>query len=105
MATEAMRTILVIEDDAILREVLYEVLSAARYRMLEAADAEHGLSLAAAVRPVLILSDCVLPDRPGADVLDVLLTQVAHLADGLPWTPPSSVLAEPVRSDAAGRVG
>jgi len=105
MAMEAMRTILLIEDDAILRELLDEVLSAAGYRVVQAANAEHGLSLAAVERPVLILSDCVLPDRPGADVLDILLAQVAHLADGLPRTPPSPTLAEPARPSAAGRVG
>jgi len=146
MAMEATRTVLVIEDDAILRELLDEVLSDAGYRVVQAADADHALSLAAAERPVLILLDFVLPDRPGADVLvglkqgddtghipiialsglpesrgdgplppdawiskpfdlDVLLAQVGRLAGGLPWTPPSPALAEPARSNAAGRVG
>jgi two-component system, cell cycle response regulator DivK len=105
MAMEATRTILVIEDDAILRKLLDEVLSTAGYRVVQAADARYGLSLAAAERPALILSDCVLPDGPGADVLDLLLAQVAHLADGLPWTPPAPALAEPARSNAAGRMG
>jgi two-component system, chemotaxis family, chemotaxis protein CheY len=75
MAMEATRTVLVIEDDGLIQDLLHEVLADAGCRVLHATDGEHGLGLAASDRPALILLDLGLPGTSGADIL-------AKLTDG-----------------------
>jgi len=64
------RTILLVEDEAFVREVAYEVLSRAGYRVLTAGNATEALQAfrehAGAVQ--LLLTDVVLPDRNGCDL-------------------------------------
>jgi two-component system cell cycle sensor histidine kinase/response regulator CckA len=64
------RTILLVEDEAFVREVAYEVLSCAGYRVLKAANATEAVQVfreqAGAVQ--LLLTDVVLPDRNGCDL-------------------------------------
>ncbi|GAC1517108.1 MAG: two-component system response regulator KdpE [Gemmatimonadaceae bacterium] len=61
-------TILVIEDEAPLRQVLRTALEEVVDRIVEAETAARGLELAAAERPALVVLDLGLPDRPGAEV-------------------------------------
>ncbi len=67
--TPAKRLILVVEDEAPIRRFLKAALEAAGYRLLEAADAGEGLSLAASHNPDLVLLDLGLPDRDGLEVI------------------------------------
>ena len=69
MAMEATPTVLVIEDDGLIQDLLHEVLADAGYRVLRATDGEHGLGLAASDRPAVILLDLGLPDTSGPDIL------------------------------------
>jgi DNA-binding response OmpR family regulator len=57
--------ILVIEDEAPMRMALHDILAAARYRVLTAADGERGLDQAIQEQPDLILLDVMLPKLDG----------------------------------------
>lgn len=63
-----MARILLVEDDATVREVAASYLSAAGHEPVEAADGETGLALAAAQRPDLVVLDLMLPGIDGLEV-------------------------------------
>lgn len=60
--------ILLVEDDAPLREAFRLLLEDFGYEVREAGTAAEALRSAAAERPALVLLDLGLPDRPGLDV-------------------------------------
>jgi two-component system phosphate regulon response regulator PhoB len=64
--------VLVIEDEADLREVLHYNLTQAGHRTFAAANGEDGIRLAHEVRPEVVLLDLMLPDIPGTNVAKVL---------------------------------
>jgi len=55
------KRILVIEDTEDNRQILRDLLSSAGYEIIEAADGESGVAMAAQHRPDLILMDIQLP--------------------------------------------
>lgn len=67
--TQAMHQILVIEDDAGLRNVLRVLLEAEQYRVIEAATAARGEVEARTHRADLLLVDLGLPDDDGLKVI------------------------------------
>ncbi len=66
------RRVLVVDDEAAIRRLLKVALEGAGYAVLEAADGETGLRLAATEAPELLVLDLGLPDRPGLRVLESL---------------------------------
>lgn len=60
--------ILVVEDDADIRELLRFNLEREGFRVLEAADGLHGLELARDMLPDLIILDVMLPGTDGFEV-------------------------------------
>ncbi len=66
----AGETILLIEDDATLRELLAAQLHSAGYRTREAADGTIGLRLAAEVASDLIVLDVMMPGMSGWEVCE-----------------------------------
>jgi CheY-like chemotaxis protein len=62
-------TVLVVEDNALNRKLVRDVLGHAGYRVLEAGDAERGIELARAEAPDLILMDVQLPGIDGVEAL------------------------------------
>jgi two-component system, OmpR family, phosphate regulon response regulator PhoB len=60
-----MARVLVIEDEADLREVLQYNLTQAGHRAFTAATGDAGLKLAQEVKPDIVLLDLMLPDLPG----------------------------------------
>ena len=64
------KTILLVEDEAFVREVAREVLSRAGYRVLTAANATEATQLfrEQSGEIQLLLTDVVLPDRNGCDL-------------------------------------
>ena len=68
----AGETILIIDDDATLRELLADQLHAAGYRTQGAADGTIGLKLAAEAAPDLIVLDVMMPGMSGWDVCERL---------------------------------
>jgi two-component system KDP operon response regulator KdpE len=68
----AGETILLIDDDATLRELLADQLHTAGYRTLEAADGSIGLRLGAEATPDLIVLDVMMPGMSGWEVCERL---------------------------------
>jgi len=64
-----MKTILVIEDDRYLRDVLVEKLKKEGYEVSEAIDGESGLTMTAEKKPDLVVLDIILPLMNGFDYL------------------------------------
>ena len=65
-------SILVIDDDAVARNLLTRILSKEGYRVIEAASGEAGLRLAAEHQPNAITLDVVMPGMDGWAVLSAL---------------------------------
>ncbi len=65
-------TVLVIEDDPIFAQILFDLAHEHHYKCVVAQDAEEGLSLALSLIPDAILLDIKLPDHSGLMVLDQL---------------------------------
>ena len=89
-------TLLIIDDEARLRQLLAQVLELEGYTVLQAPDAHRGLELLQqhAADILLVLSDVKLPDANGVDLLPrfkaaapdaevVLLTAYGTIPDGV----------------------
>ncbi|MCL4807736.1 MAG: response regulator, partial [Thermoanaerobaculia bacterium] len=67
-------TVLVVEDQAVLRGIVVRALSEQGYRVLEAADTDEGLRLAALESPRidLVVTDVVMPGAGGLALIKAL---------------------------------
>lgn len=72
MVTTATATILLVEDDSLLRHAFRLLLEDAGYRIHEAGTAHEAIEKARESIPDLILLDLGLPDAPGLDVVRTL---------------------------------
>ena len=70
----ADQTILVIEDNEMNMKLMRAILKTGNYRMLEAMDAETGLSLVREHHPDLILMDIQLPGMDGLSATKIIKT-------------------------------
>lgn len=75
------KTILIIEDDKFLRELITQKLIKEGYDTLEAIDGEEGVKKIKDKKPDLILLDLILPGIDGFEVLsrmkeDAVLSQI-----------------------------
>ena len=90
------RTVLVIDDDPAVRDLMMRFLGRMGYRCLVAATGAEGLRLARKVRPDIITLDVVMPGMDGWDVLSrlkadpdisqipvIMITIVDHEAMGI----------------------
>ena len=68
----ASETILIIDDDATLRELLADQLHTAGYRTREAAEGTIGLRLTAEIAPDLVVLDVMMPGMSGWEVCERL---------------------------------
>ena len=66
------RTILVVEDDATLRETLVDALEVDGFRVVSAADGQLALTCFRAEKPDLILLDLMLPELSGIEVCRII---------------------------------
>jgi len=69
---DAIKKVLIVEDDTDLRNVLTDRLSSYNYKVLEADDGEKGVEQAQAEKPDLILLDLLLPKMDGFKVLETI---------------------------------
>jgi len=67
-----MLTVLIIEDDHAIREMLHHFLASKNYAIKEAEDGEQALELLGEMNPDLILLDWMLPDLSGPDILQII---------------------------------
>ncbi len=65
-------TVLVIDDEEVMREILESLLTSEGYRVKLAATGEDGIALASREPIDLAIVDVMLPDQSGIDVLDEL---------------------------------
>jgi DNA-binding response OmpR family regulator len=79
-----MKTVLVVDDDADIRELITWKLNQAGYSVLTASDGEEGLAaasmttgLSSAVPPDLVLLDWMMPKMSGIEVCQALRSNVA----------------------------
>ncbi len=70
VAMPAPGTILVVEDDRMVRHALVEWLGIAGHQVSEAEDAETALAALARTMPDLVLSDIRMPGMSGLELLD-----------------------------------
>lgn len=64
--------ILLIDDDAALRETLAEFLKKEGFDVVSASDGEKAIDIAKEESPSLVLLDIILPRKSGYEVLEVL---------------------------------
>lgn len=64
--------ILVVEDDAIVRELIEFKLAGAGHQILLEADGEAGLATAKAARPDLVILDWMMPKLTGLEVCEAM---------------------------------
>lgn len=67
-----MSKVMVVEDDASLREIYSIRIAAEGYTVVSAGDGEEALAVAVREKPDLILSDVMMPKISGFDMLDIL---------------------------------
>jgi CRP/FNR family transcriptional regulator, polysaccharide utilization system transcription regulator len=67
-----MKTILIIEDNADVRENTAEILELANYRVLQAENGKEGVEIAQKMKPDLIICDIMMPVLDGYGVIHLL---------------------------------
>ena len=67
-----MKTLLLIEDDRIMRENTAEILRLAEFEVVTAENGKIGTQLAKKVRPDIIICDIMMPELDGYGVLHIL---------------------------------
>ncbi|RKG95868.1 response regulator [Corallococcus sp. CA053C] len=98
-------TLLLVDDDSFVRRILKDVIAETgiALRLLEAADGEEGLALAAKEQPAVMFLDLFMPKKSGLEVLGAM----KRVSPGTRVLVISSMDAEPVveQAIAAGAVG
>lgn len=98
-------TLLLVDDDSFVRRILKDVIAETgiALRLLEAADGEEGLALAAKEQPAVMFLDLFMPKKSGLEVLGA----IKDVSPGTRVLVISSMDAEPVveQAIAAGAVG
>jgi PAS domain S-box-containing protein len=72
------KTVLVIDDEAPVREMLREFLADGGYRVLEASNGDQGIHLARTGLVDLVITDLVMPEKEGIET-------IMQLRRELPW--------------------
>jgi two-component system cell cycle response regulator DivK len=71
------KTILYVEDNAMNRQIVRDLLKRTNYQLIEAHDGEAGVAAALEKRPDLILMDIQLPKISGLDAMRRLRAEAA----------------------------
>lgn len=67
-----MRKILIVEDEPDIRESLADLLTMKGFEVVTASNGKEGLYLASTSKPDLILSDIMMPEMNGFDLLELI---------------------------------
>ena len=73
-----MATILIIDDEAIIRALLRSALEEAGYEVTEAANGRQGLEMYRAKQTDLVITDILMPELNGLDMLLELTREFLH---------------------------
>lgn len=106
-------TILLIEDEDVLRPLIADTLRFFGYTVLEARDGEEALRIARSEDIALVLADVILPGEQGDDVVGQLLASQPHVhvlfTSGIereqvrPDVPAENFIAKPYTPDELAR--
>lgn len=66
------RTVMVVDDDAVMLEMLMKILGADNYELLPAASAEQALMMLETNTPDLLVTDLMMPGLSGAELADLM---------------------------------
>ncbi len=75
-----MATILVVDDEEAIRDILSRILAPAGHRMIEAVDAETALAALEREKPEVAFVDLVMPGKGGLSLIMESLCKVPGLA-------------------------
>lgn len=64
-----MAEILIIDDEAQMRRLLVRILNGASHTVHEATNGQKGIELFGRVRPALVITDIVMPDMEGIELI------------------------------------
>lgn len=64
-----MATIVVIDDDPALRAIMRKVLERSGHSVLEAENGVKGIDLVEKVRPDMVITDLVMPEKEGIETI------------------------------------
>ena len=64
-----MTEILVVDDDPVAREIMTAALEAAGYDVREATNGADGIALARKCRPAVVVTDLMMPQKEGVEVI------------------------------------
>jgi CheY-like chemotaxis protein len=67
-----MFTILIIEDDADLRNLLIRLLKREKYHILEAGNGRKAIEILGHSKPDLVITDIIMPDEDGIGTINTL---------------------------------
>lgn len=67
-----METILIVEDEAEIRESIQDILELKNYRVISAPNGKEGYIAALKHKPALIISDIMMPETDGYEMLSLL---------------------------------
>lgn len=65
-------SVLIVEDDKFLRELIAEKLEKEQYQVLTAVDGKEGLERMRAEKPSIVLLDLVIPETDGFEFLRII---------------------------------
>jgi DNA-binding NtrC family response regulator len=74
-----MARILVVDDEAPIRRLLREVLAAEGHEIIEAIHGDEALRLHQAMPADLVITDILMPEKDGLEVITQLRRESAHL--------------------------
>lgn len=97
-------TVMIVEDDESIREMMHVTLSQAGYAVAPAASGESALDLLGRVRVDLVLLDVHMPRMSGLDVLSAMASMGRHKPPVLMVTAnrQSATVAEAMRLGCVG---
>ena len=73
-----VKTVLVVDDEPVLRTIVREILHEEGYSVIEAADGRVILDMMARERPDLVLMDVMMPGVDGREVYRQLRSRAEH---------------------------
>lgn len=74
---EEQKTILLVEDEPLLANLLKQRLEKENFKVLSASDGEEGLKILKSLQPDLILLDIILPKLSGFELMERLKSDPA----------------------------
>ena len=101
-AQPAVRTVLVVDDDRDICEMLAHILRTAGFAVAMELDGERGLSAARRIQPDLVLLDWMLPNVAGIDICRRLREDPATAATRVIMVTARAEMSDMERSFAAG---